>query len=52
MKNEAKGTIDISEVETAINKIEHLTELLKEANSLADELASKELNITFSIGGE
>ncbi len=35
-------TADITEVQ---EKISYLVELLKEANSLADELASKKLNI-------
>lgn len=37
--------VNRSEVEKAIKKAKRLRKLLKEANSLADELASKDFNI-------
>ena len=40
--------IDMSEMDEWTRKAERLNELLKEANSLADELASKG-NITLSV---
>lgn len=44
-----KAKIDYSEVEKAMKKVKRLRKLLKEANSLADELASKDINITISM---
>lgn len=41
--------VDNSEVKKTIKKIKRLRKLLKEANSLADELASKRVDITFYI---
>jgi len=42
-------TVDTSEVEQATKKMQQLIALLKEANSLADELASKDLKISIRI---
>ncbi len=45
-----KVRLDMTEVDTAIKKAKRLRKLLKEANSLANELASKDLlkvNIKF-----
>ena len=43
----AKVKVDTSEVKSAVKKAKRLRRLLIEANSLADELASK--NLDFSI---
>jgi len=43
------NAFDYSLVDEALEKVNRLHELLKEANSLADELASKEVNIKTSI---
>lgn len=43
-----RAHIDMREVDECTKKAERLSELLKEANSLADELASKG-NITLSV---
>lgn len=40
---------DTSQVNEAIEKVERLHDLVKEANSLADELANKEISIKLSI---
>ncbi len=42
-------TVDCTEVKSAMKKVKRLRKLLKEANSLADELASKKIDITFRI---
>ena len=44
-----KAHVDKSEIEEAVKTAEHLGELLKEARSLADELASREINIPVNI---
>ena len=44
-----KVNVDKSEVKKAIKKVKRLRRLLKEANSLADELALKEIKITISM---
>lgn len=44
-----KVKVDASEVRKTIKKMKRLRKLLKEANSLADELASKKIEITFRI---
>lgn len=49
MKKRLKAKVDGSEVDETIKKVKRLRRLLKEANSLADELASKDLNITISM---
>lgn len=58
MNREAKedGTVldikvgcDISDVKEAEKKVERLVELLKEANTLVDELASKEIDLKINI---
>lgn len=49
MKQKIKLNIDQSEMKKTIKKAKRLRNLLKEANSLADELASKDLNITISM---
>lgn len=41
--------IDMSEIDEAIRKTERLNQLLKEANSLVNELASKRVTVTASI---
>lgn len=40
---------DTSQVDKTIEKVERLHDLIKEANSLADELAKKKINIKLSI---
>lgn len=40
---------DDSEVKKTIKKVKRLRKLLKEANSLADELASKDIEVIISI---
>lgn len=40
---------DTSQVDKTIEKVERLHKLVKEANSLADELANKEISIKLSI---
>ncbi len=58
MNREAKedGTVldikvgcDISDVKEAEKKVERLVELLKEANTLVDELASKEIDLKINV---
>ena len=58
MKREAKedGTAldikvgwDISDDKEAEKKVERLVELLKEANTLVDELASKEIDLKINV---
>lgn len=44
-----KAKVDTREVKKAIKKVRRLRKLLKEANSLADELASKEIDITVKM---
>lgn len=41
--------VDMTQVDETLKKVNRLHELLKEANSLADELASKEIKIKTSI---
>nr|DAU87455.1 MAG TPA: hypothetical protein [Caudoviricetes sp.] len=41
--------VDKSEIDCAVEKANRLCELLKEANSLIDELTSKPLEITIHI---
>lgn len=41
--------IDTEEIDEAIQKLQRLHELLKEANSLAKELASTELNLDIKL---
>lgn len=41
--------VDATEVKKTIKEVRRLVKLLKEANSLADELASKNLKITIHI---
>lgn len=48
MKIEPK--IDMTEIDEMIEKTERLNRLLKEANSLADELASKTIKSPISVG--
>lgn len=40
---------DASEVKEVEQKVEHLVELLKEANTLVDELASKQINLEINV---
>ena len=53
LKEEAKGYIvidvDTSQVVEATKKAEKLLKLLKKANSLADELASKEILLNIDV---
>lgn len=49
LKADLKINADTSKVDEALEKIERLHELIKEANSLVDELANKEINIKLSI---
>lgn len=44
-----KVKVDESEVKGSLKKVKKLRRLLKEANSLADELASKDINITVKM---
>lgn len=44
-----KVKVDDSEVKETIKKVKRLRKLLKEANSLADELASKDIEVIISI---
>lgn len=44
-----KLKVDDSEIQTIKDKVEKLHGLLKEANSLADELAVKEIKISVEI---
>lgn len=44
-----KVKVDDSEVKETIKKVKRLRKLLKEANSLADELASKDIEMIISI---
>ena len=46
---EIKIECDSSEVKEAEKKVERLVELLKEANTLVDELASKEISLKISV---
>ena len=41
--------VDAEEVDEAMQKLQRLHELLKEANSLAKELASTELNLNVKL---
>lgn len=41
--------IDLTEVDRATEKVERLNELLKEARSLAGELASREINLSVNV---
>lgn len=43
--------VDTSEVDAAREKVEHLSELLKEARTLAGELASMKIDLPFEIKG-
>lgn len=54
MSDEIEGlrvnvNVDASEVNETLEKVERLQNLLKEANSLADELAEKEIAISLLI---
>jgi len=44
-----KVHVDKSDVDLAIGKVERLNELLKEASSLAGELASMEITLSVNI---
>ena len=44
-----KVECDISDVKEAEKKVERLVELLKEANTLVDELASKEIDLKINV---
>lgn len=44
-----KISCDTSEVKEAEQKLERLVELIKEANALADELASKKIRLEMDI---
>lgn len=48
MKN-VKINCDASELQDAEKKVKHLVELIKEANALVDELASKKIDLEISI---
>ncbi len=48
-KQKVKVTVETVEVKDAMKKVKKLKRLLKEANSLADELASKEISITLKM---
>lgn len=49
MNEVIKVKVDRSEVKKAIKKAKRLRKLLKEANSLADELASKEIMLKINV---
>ncbi len=48
-KYKQKVKVDMREVKNAVKKAKRLRKLIKEANSLADELASKKINITLKM---
>ena len=50
-RNEAmiKVDVDCSDVDTAIKKAEHLKNLLLEAKTLVNELASKEITLHINL---
>lgn len=47
--DKVKIECDTSEVKEAEKRVEHLVELLKEANTLVDELASKKIELEVNI---
>lgn len=49
MKRKVKVSVDDSEVKKTMRKVKRLRKLLKEANSLADELTSKEITVFISL---
>ena len=49
MKEKIEIKVERSELDDALKKVKRLRKILKEANSLADELASKNINVTVSI---
>lgn len=49
MQEKIEIKVEQSELDETIKKVKRLRRILKEANSLADELASKNINITISI---
>ena len=51
-KPSIKIVVDTSELEKSIEQAEQLVETLKKANSLADELADKKLDLNCSITNE
>ncbi len=48
-QNTIKIQCDISEIKEVEKKVEHIVELLKEANTLANELASKGIKLCIEI---
>lgn len=48
-KVKIKAKVDTTEAELAIKKVKRLRRLLKEANSLATELASKDLQLHIKL---
>ena len=49
IKIKVEPKIDMTEIDETIKKAERLSRLLKEANSLADELASKTIRLNVEI---
>lgn len=49
VEKKVRVKVDDGEVKETIKKVKRLRKLLKEANSLADELASKEIKIFISM---
>lgn len=49
IKMKVKPKVDTAEVDEAIEKVRELSRLLKEANSLADELASKTVKLNIEV---
>lgn len=49
MENKATVTVSIDGVEEAVKKAERYVDLLKEAKTLVDELASVEFEITSNL---
>lgn len=49
IKMRIKPKIDMTEIDEAIEKAKRLSGLLKEANSLADELASQTIKLNIEV---
>jgi len=49
VRKDVTVTVDCTEVKRTLKKAKRLRKLLKKANSLADELASKKIDIIFHI---
>lgn len=49
IKMKIKPKVDMADVDEAVEKVKELNRLLKEANSLTDELASKTINLKIHV---